>query len=322
MGDTEGNTAVIMANIFDGTRQPIAIGPDLKNVLIRVIDGHQNQVSADFHTTANVRFEVPFFDGPGDDYAVIAFADSYLQAGFTPVSVLPGVVQGVDLMLLPKQGTFNFSGASWASLRQTYPKVLSILSHGAANDQAAQDRYETLMERKPLSLASLWNLMTGMAAIHLPQGTPVDYLKEIVWQDMPSDELFAPAQDRFYAWADKNLVTQVKTAAQQGEFAPEINPSFFHKGATSSYKQIQFGEANVQLTFHEGNTRAIDGVDCVAVEPDIDYFKDVGAHALLEVLPNFLSGGLTDPKVVYVLRWIAGRHAGVPDFNPPYTIVA
>src|SRR5574337_1278721 len=39
---------------------------------------------------------------------------------------------------------------------------------------------------------------------------------------------------------------------------------------TSSYKQIQFGEANVQLTFHEGETQSIDGVDCVGVEPDID----------------------------------------------------
>ena len=317
-----GDRAKIMVNIFDGTRQPITIGPSMQNVLIRVIDGQQNEVSAEFHSAASVSFDVPCFDGPGDNYAVIAFAENYLQAGFTPVPVSSSAVQMADLMLLPKQGTFNFADASWAALRQTHADVLSILSHGAANDQAAEARYEGLMEEKTPSLACLWNLMTAMAGIHLPQGTPVNYLKEIIWQDMPGDELFAPAQDRFYAWADKNLVDQVKTAAQQGEFAPEINPSFFHKGATTSYKQIQFGEANVQLTFHENNTRKIDGVDCVAVEPDIDYYKDLGAHALLEVLPNFLSGGLTDPKSVYVLRWIAGRHAGVPDFNPPYTIVA
>lgn len=139
---------------------------------------------------------------------------------------------------------------------------------------------------------------------------------------MPDRHLFAPAQDRFYAWADSALVDQVRRAARQGEFAPEANPGSFHAGATSSYKQIQFGEANVQLTFHENDTRTLDGVACVAVEPDIDYYKDVGAHALLEVLPNFITGGLTDPKVVYALRWIAGRHAGVPDFDPPYTIVA
>lgn len=85
---------------------------------------------------------------------------------------------------------------------------------------------------------------------------------------------------------------------------------------------MQFGEANVQLTFHENDTLTLDGLVSVKVEPDIDYYKDLGAHALLEVIPNELFGSLTDPKTVYVLRWIAGRHAGIPDFDPPYTIIA
>jgi hypothetical protein len=77
----------------------------------------------------------------------------------------------------------------------------------------------------------------------------------------------------------------------------------------------------VQLTFHENDTKVIDGLSCIVVEPDIDYFKDLAAHALLEVIPNSLGGGLTNPEEVYVLRWIAGRRAGVAEFNPPYTIV-
>jgi hypothetical protein len=48
--------------------------------------------------------------------------------------------------------------------------------------------------------------------------------------------------------------------------------------------------------------------------------KDLAAHTLLEVISNGLSGNLTDPRQVYVLRWIAGRHAGVPEFDPPYVI--
>jgi hypothetical protein len=52
----------------------------------------------------------------------------------------------------------------------------------------------------------------------------------------------------------------------------------------------------------------------------IDY-KDLIAHALLEAIPNGFSGGLTNPEVVYVLRWIVGRRAGV-EFDPPYTIVS
>lgn len=184
----------------------------------------------------------------------------------------------------------------------------------------AQARYENLMEKDPATLACLWNLMTAMRDIDLPSGTPLTYLKQLIWVDMPDRNIFAPKQDRFYAYADKALVNQVQLAAQQNEFAPELDPAAFHKGATSSYKQVQFGEANVQLTFHEGDTQIIDGTECIVVEPDIDYYKDLAAHALLEVIANALSGSLTDPKNVYVLRWIAGRRAGVPEFNPPYTI--
>ena len=101
---------------------------------------------------------------------------------------------------------------------------------------------------------------------------------------------------------------------------PSPNPGLFHPDATSSYKQIQFGEANVQLTFHEKDAAKINGVQCIKIEPDIDYFQDLGAHTLLEAIPNAITHGLTDPKQVYVLRWIAGKHAGVPEFAPPYTI--
>jgi hypothetical protein len=166
-----------------------------------------------------------------------------------------------------------------------------------------------------LSLAALLNITTAMKEINLPDGTPLDYLRQLKWDD-------TLAQDRFFAYCDPKLLDQVKTAAAQGEFAPETDSAFFHPGATASWKQIQFGEANVQLTFHENDKQVIDGVNCILVEPDIDYFKDLAAHALLEVLPNALSGGLTNPEEVYVLRWIAGRHAGVPEFDPPYSIVS
>jgi hypothetical protein len=56
------------------------------------------------------------------------------------------------------------------------------------------------------------------------------------------------------------------------------------------------------------------------VEPDIDYYQDPAAHALLEVIPNAITKSLTDPAQVYVLRWIDGRTAGIPEFAPIYTI--
>jgi len=176
-------------------------------------------------------------------------------------------------------------------------------------------RYEDLLERKPLSLAALLNITTAMREIHLPERSPLDYLRQLKWDD-------SLAQDRFFAYCDPKLIDQVRIAAEQHQFAPETNSAFFHPGATASWKQIQFGEANVQLTFHESDKQVIDGLSCILVEPDIDYYKDLGAHALLEVVPNALTGGLTNPEAVYVLRWIAGRHAGVAEFDPPYTLVS
>jgi hypothetical protein len=310
--------ATILLNIFDGTRQPI--GPGVKNLLVRIIDGNQKQLFSDFRNGSSFQFQLPFYDNLGDRYTVIASADHHAQAGATPVNLQRTVPQTVDLMLLDKNGSFRFADAQWNDLPQKFPEIHSILARGAATENDAQARYENLMEKNPATLACLWNLMTAMRDIDLPSGTPLTYLKQLIWVDVPDRNIFAPAQDRFYAYADKALVSQVQLAARQNEFAPELDPATFHKGATSSYKQIQFGEANVQLTFHEGDTQIIDGTECIVVEPDIDYYKDLLAHALLEVIANSVSGSLTNPKDVYVLRWIAGRRAGVPEFNPPYTI--
>lgn len=306
------NTGNLMVNVFDGTRQPIAVGVQL---LVRVRDGNQNELVSDFYDKANILFNgLPFYDNFGDNYTVVVSADGYVQAGFTPIKISPNTTQQVDLMLLPKEGSFNFRDALWPALQQSYPAFAKLLAHGANDDAAAQARYTQLMEDHPASLASFFNLATAMSAIDLPVGTPLDYIKEAVWDD-------SFAQDRFYGYADRKLVDQIKLATQHGEFVPEPGSWLFHEGATSSWKQIQFGEANVQLTFHEGDTRTIDEVNCVKIEPDMDYFKDPGAHFLLEVMVNSVSHTLTDPKQVYVLCWIAGRHAGVPEFNPPYTIV-
>ena len=59
---------------------------------------------------------------------------------------------------------------------------------------------------------------------------------------------------------------------------------------------------------------------CVKVEADIDYFKDPAAHFLLEVIPNAITNNKTSPKIVYLLRWIAGQRDGITGFDPPYTI--
>lgn len=310
--------SLIQIRLFDGRRQLIV---DDRDVLVTITDGWQNQVCRQDYPASKLaatQFSVKTFSNAGDLYSVVAYVGAYKQVGFYPVHVTQSTLHTLDLMLVPNDASFNFALAKWDSLATTQPNGFELLNAGS-DAVAARQRYEGFIE-DPVGqrkIACFWNLMTAMSQIHLPQGTPVDYLRQIIWDD--PDLQFA--QDRFFAWATPALVSEVKQAAQEGEFAPEFDPSFFHGDATCSFKQVQFGEANVQLTFHEHRTAKINGEDCIVVEPDIDYYKDLGAHALFEVIPNAVTHSLTDPREVYVLRWIAGRHAGVPEFNPPYWLV-
>src|SRR5262249_53112567 len=246
-------------------RQPIAANV---NVLFTLVDGTQKQLLRQ-EERPSTTFRVPFYDNFGDNYTVVAYADGYEQAGFSPVKCSPQSPQRLDVMLLKKNADYNFAAARWDALAASHQGLHALLAHGASSAAVAQDRYTQLMEMRPKSLACLFNITTAMEAIHLPVGTPLDYFKELIWDD-------TMAQDRFYAWADPALYDQVKTAADQGEFSREVGFGVFHHGATDSYKQIQFGEANVQLTFHANDSKMIDGKECIRMEPDIDYFKDLG----------------------------------------------
>ena len=300
-------TGLVAVNVYDGTRQPIKQGTQ---ILLTVTDGAQNQLYRDYVGGPSVTLKLPFHDNFSDNYSIVAWANGYEQAGVQPVKIGPNAPVTLDLMLLPKQSTFHFAQAQWTDVVANKPALARIFAASTGDAGAA---YGTLMEAHPDILACLLNITTAMEQIFLAQGTPLDYFKHF---DLP-----ALAPDRIFGYADAKLVDQVRSAAQQGEFdtQPAIDLTL-HGDATSSFKQIQFGEANVQLTFHEKNTKTIDGIDCVYVEPDIDYYKDVAAHLLLEVIPNALTGNVSSPRVVYVLRWIAGRHAGVPNFDPLYTI--
>src|SRR5260370_14264813 len=298
--------ATMVVTVYEGTRQPI----QGRNLLIRIFDGFQNQLFDDDRPAPTTLFTLPFHDNLQDNYRVLVSGDGSVGAGFSPVKLSLKAVALLDLMLLPHGADFKFQ--TWAGVKTTAPVVAAFISVGSSDAQA-EAHYDDLRQNKPPALASFLNLATAMKAIQLPSKTPLDYFKEILWDE-------SLAQDRFFGYAGRSFVDQVRRAAMEGEFAPEPSPGLFHPDATSSFKQIQFGEANVQLTFHEKDVKTIGGVECIKVEPDIDYFQDLGAHTLLEVIPNAITHGLTDPKQVYVLRWIAGRHAGVVEFAPPYTI--
>jgi hypothetical protein len=299
----------LQLRIFDGTRQLFAAPAKF---LVTITDGTQVQRVRNFFDDSQIDFDLPFFDNFGDDYGAVVWADGCQQAGFMPVALSDQFSKTLDVMLIPNNPRFSFVDARWDAVNAAFP----FIGNGVDNATGAA-RYEQLLDQHEKCVACLLNLGEAMSQIHLAQGTPLNYIKQLRW-----DAPWAPAQDRFFAWCDPALIDQVKDAASVGLFAPELNPGLFHSGATSSWKQIEFGEANVQLTFHENDRMEIDGVNCVMVEPDIDYYKDLGAHAIYEVIYNAVTQSLTDPAQVYVLRWIAGRQAGIPEFAPMYTITS
>jgi hypothetical protein len=150
-------------------------------------------------------------------------------------------------MLLEDQAHFKF--ITWDALKMSDGVIFDFLSVGSASSDA-RGNYNRLRQSRPAAPASLLNLATAMKAIQLPSKTPLDYFKQILWDE-------SLAQDRFFGYADKSLVDQVRRTAMEGEFVQEPSLGLFHPDATSSFKQAQFGEANVQLTFHENDTKRI-----------------------------------------------------------------
>src|ERR1017187_2283435 len=129
-------TGSLMVSVFDGTRQPIGGGIQ---ILLRVMDGNRKQILNQFYTVPNIEVEgLPIYNNLADNYTVLVSADGYKDAGFTPVKMLAGTLQSIDLMLLPSHGKFSFDNASWPALQQTRPNFAALLAHGAKDDNDAQ----------------------------------------------------------------------------------------------------------------------------------------------------------------------------------------
>lgn len=309
----------IRLNVVDGTRQPVS--NELQS-LVRVLDGSKRQVATKWVKGPVIPIlGLPYHDYFDDWYTIIVHSDGYQDTGIYPVKLMSGRLIDAYVMLIPNDGNFRFRPFD---VIRTDPKLCQLISNGAVGDVAT--RYQTTAENQPLQLGALLTIGTAIRDIPLnDHASPLDYYWEVIWD--------LAMQDRFWAWVDAGLADRIKQLADLHSFAEEQDPAHWHPGipgrvqpATRSWKQTRFDVSNVQLTFHEANTRRItkpDGtnVDCVIVEPDIDYYKDILSHGLLEALPNLLTGGKTDPRQDYVLRWTATKLEGVlPDFEPPCAI--
>lgn len=110
---------------------------------------------------------------------------------------------------------------------------------------------------------SVFFITTVLSQTHLSEGTALDYFKELIWDDTLQ-------QDRFFAYAHNKVNGADSASCLAGVVCSRTRAEFSHRGATVYYKQLQFGEANAHISFHENDTRKIDKIECVKVEPDID----------------------------------------------------
>src|SRR5258708_36639309 len=111
-----------MLGLCDGSLQ---LCSSKTKVLLRVLDGNQKQLVADFFDKPNVFLQdLPFSDNLADNYTVIASADGYQQAGFQPVAIKAGVDQFLDLMLGPNPSTYDFRPARGEAVPSGLPGSL------------------------------------------------------------------------------------------------------------------------------------------------------------------------------------------------------
>jgi hypothetical protein len=312
MGDRENPSRQLVVQVYDGTRR--LIGKDVE-IGIDIHDGNRKDWTPSKSFKGPVHsFSVEFFNTPiGDRYSVIVSANRYKTAGCYVYLKVSKQSSDAKVMLLPTKGTFKFPDGDWDSLRQNRRTLYALLRQGATSDEAARERYGKLMQDNASTLAAIMNITEALDQIPLPPGpTALDYFKQLIWDDTMQ-------RDRFYAYADISLKDQLEKDKER--FTQEPNPGAWHEGATVSYKQVEFEQGNVQISFHENAPKLrIDDKDCVKAEPDIDYYRDLIAHGLGEVVPNHITKGLTNPEKVYLLRWIAGQQALMPEFDPPFVI--
>ena len=299
------NVAPAMLSIFNGDEEPFE-----GHVLLTVHNRAEVQPKQIESKGPYVQITVPFHNGPGDSYAVCVSSDGYRDGGCF-FQADPKVLAEPKVILIANTPTLRFQ--PWSSLKLDHPIAATFLSVGT-DDATAKANYEKFGRQKPKSLACLLNLTQAMSEIDLEGRSPLEFFKEIC-----RDE--SMAQDRFYGYVDPAIIPIIRAAAAKREFSEETDCATFHPGAICSWKQNSFAITNVQLTFHENDKKASGGINCVKIEPDIDLYKDLVEHGLMEVFPNLITGEKTNPIDVFSLRWTLAQDEGGPKFDPGYELV-
>ena len=306
------------------------------DVLLTFRDGAAKTRGSFFVRANVVHVRLDIHENLDDNFAVIASSKGCSDAGFLPVQLKTDPGSSVDMMLAPRNPVFNFGKAPWDVIKTNWPQLNRFLSGG--NEDAARQAFDTLREGPASSQASLACLLNIAAALRcLSAKVNEDLLAKFIRMQLVPRRTDPKTgfneglqQDRFFAWVDPSLKKFIgdrskDTPPAVANAEPGVFLRLLHgEDADASYKEILFGEANLQFTFHSKESDA-DGL--IKVEMDMDYYKDAGAHIALEVIPNAVEKwikagtGLTNPATVYALRWMAGKHLSeAVEFDPLYTL--
>ena len=196
----KATTSSIHMRIFNGMRD---LFPQSSSILYRVFDGNQHAHVDRFFNASDIRFDdLPFFDNLFDNYRVIVSADGYVDAGLFPVKVDGGEEMEIELMLVTKNGVYNFGRAKWDALASIDTKVPGILGADLASADTAAQRWSDKFEKDSPAAACLLNILTIMANGTIAGGQQLlGFLKQVIWDD-------SMAQDRFFGWADRSLIAR------------------------------------------------------------------------------------------------------------------
>jgi hypothetical protein len=241
--------AEVQLTFVDGRRQPLP--DDLELVLSAIDGGNRARARLTLRGQSRVALKgLPVHGTLADQYTLLASARHHTDAGFVPVPLTPDAPAQLALMMLRRDARPAFD--PFPSFVASRPGLYRFLT-GVVGADAAAGRYDQLRREQPLALACLLNITTALEQMQL---VPFDGLSPVPLQSFVAlaDDI-PPARDRIFAWVDARLVAQfqatVAAAGANGCTRVVRAPAGMHQGATCSFKQVDFGEGNVQLSFHE-----------------------------------------------------------------------